>query len=190
LTIEHGGEGNKVPADYAATSFFYLQTSRSDREHLANAASRSVREPQEIVFVPGWNEAIAAFSFQNMILQKQEVRIDGQDVRVLSVEAHGEDMFGPHYIAFTLPIPTEGEYAIILDALRGPSQGTIELMIDNKLTGQPVHFAAVARDLMVGVELGSAHLVRGENQLFFQLKSESGSDSFRADLVRIRCRRK
>ena len=190
LTIEHGGEGNKVPADYAATSYFYLQNSPPDSEELAKADLRAVREPEEVVFVPGWNEAIAAFSFQNMSLRKQEIKVGEKNIRVLSIEAEGEEMFGPHYIAFTLPIPSEGDYEISLDALRGPAQGTVQLLVENKLTGQPVHFASAAVQRADGVDLGAVHFARGENQLFLQLKGESGDKTFRADLIRIRCRHK
>jgi hypothetical protein len=190
LTIEHGGEGNKVPADYAATSFFYLQNSSRDLENLPEVASRAVREPEEIVFVPGWNEAIAAFSFQNMSLRKQELKVSGKDVRVLSIEAKGEEMFGPHYIAFTLPIPTEGDYKILLDALRGPTQGTVQLLVNNKLAGQPVNFVDPLQERADAVELGTVHLARGPNQLFFQLKGENANQEFRVDLLQIRCRRK
>ena len=190
LTIEHGGNGNKVPADYAATSFLYLQNSPRDPESLPNAAARTVREPEEIVFVPGWNEAIAAFSFENMGLRKQEIKVEGKDVRVLSIEAKGEEMFGPHYIAFTLPIPTEGDYSILLDALRGPAQGSVQLLVDNKLTGKAVNFVDQSLQRADAVELGTVHFARGQNQLFLQLKGEKNDQEFRVDLVRIRCRHK
>jgi hypothetical protein len=190
LTIEHGGEGNKVPADYAATSFFYLEDAPPEFAELPQAASRAVREPDEIVFVPGWNEAVAAFSFQNMGLRKQAIKIGGKDVRVLSIEAKGEEMFGPHYIAFSLPIPAEGDYEILLDAIRGPSQGTVQLLVDNKLAGQAVHFIAPAQERADAVELGAVHFTRGQNQLFLQLKGENEDQEFHVDLVRIHCRRK
>jgi Protein of unknown function (DUF2961) len=190
LTIEHGGEGNRVPADYAATSFLYLQSSPANLEDLPGAAIRAVSDPEKIVFVPGWNEPIFAFSFQNMNLRKQVVKVDGKDLRVLSIEAQGEEMFGPHYVAFTVKIPKAGDYMVSLDALKGPSQGTVQLMADNKLTGKLASFAAPSQAESDGVELGAVHLNAGENQLFFQLKAEAGStDPFRADLIHIICRR-
>jgi hypothetical protein len=190
LTIEHGGEGNKVPADYAATSFFYLRNSPRNLEDLPNVTARAVAEPEEIVFVPGWNEAIAAFSFENMSLRKQEMKVESKDVRVLSIEAKGEEMFGPHYIAFTLPIPTEGDYEILLDALRGPTQGSVQLLVDNKLAGKAVNFADPTLRRVDAVELGTVHFAHGQNQLFLQLKGEKADQEFRVALVRIRCRRK
>ena len=190
LTIEHGGEGNRVPADYAATSFLYLENSRAKLPDLPPVADRAVSEPDRIVFVPGWNEPIYAFSFQNMSLRKQKMKVGGNDVRVLSVEAHGEERFGPHYIAFTLKIPRAGNYLVSLDALRGPSQGTMQLMVDNKLTGRLTSFAGPSLAQANGVELGTVHFTAGENQLFFQLKGEAGkTDRFRADLVHIVCKR-
>jgi len=141
LTIEHGGEGNRVPADYAATSFLYLENPPANLADLPPASDRAVNDPEKIVFVPGWNEPIYAFSFQNMSLRKQEIKVDSKDVRVLSIEAQGEEMFGPHYIAFSIRIPKTGDYLVSLDALRGPSQGTVQLMVDNKVSGRTASFS-------------------------------------------------
>jgi hypothetical protein len=190
LTIEHGGEGNKEATDYAATSFLYLKDSPQQLEDLPPTLARAVTEPKEIVFNPGWNEAIAAFSVQNMALRKQEMKLEGKDTSVLSIEAQGEEMFGPHYIAFTLPIPAEGDYEVLLDALRGPSQGTIQLLVNNKLSGRLVHFTAPSQARANGISMGTVHFTSGQNQLFLQLKGENANDAFRADLIRIVCRRK
>ena len=115
--------------------------------------------------MPGWNEPIFAFSFQNMNLRKQEMDVEGKKVRVLSIEAQGEEMFGPHYIAFTIRIPKAGDYLVSLDALRGPSQGTVQLMVDNKLTGKLASFARSSATQANGVELGTVPFAAGENQL-------------------------
>ncbi len=190
LTIEHGGEGNRVPADYAATSFLYLEQPPVNLLGLPRAEDRVVVNPEKIIFVPGWNEPIFAFSFQNMSIRKEEMDIEGKKVRVLSIEAQGEEMFGPHYIAFTIRIPKAGDYLVSLDALRGPSRGTVQLMVDNKLTGKLASFGGPRLAQANGVELGTVHFAAGENQLFFQLKAEAGkADPFRADLVHVVCKR-
>jgi hypothetical protein len=190
LTIEHGGEGNRVPADYAATSFLYLENPPANLADLPPASDRAVNDPEKIVFVPGWNEPIYAFSFQNMSLRKQEIKVDSKDVRVLSIEAQGEEMFGPHYIAFSIRIPKTGDYLVSLDALRGPSQGTVQLMVDNKVSGRTASFHGTSLGQSNGVELGTVRFTAGENQLFLQLKADGESDKpFRADLVQIICKR-
>jgi hypothetical protein len=190
LTIEHGGEGNRVPADYAATSFLYLENTPANLADLPPASDRAVNDPEKIVFVPGWNEPIYAFSFQNMSLRKQEIKVDSKDVRVLSIEAQGEEMFGPHYIAFSIRIPKTGDYLVSLDALRGPSQGTVQLMVDNKVSGRTASFHGTSLGQSNGVELGTVRFTAGENQLFLQLKADGESDKpFRADLVQIICKR-
>jgi hypothetical protein len=191
LTIEHGGEGNRVAADYTGVSYFYLQNPPTNAAVLASAASRAITEPEKLVFVPGWNEAIAAFSFENMSLRKQQIKVGDSDVRVLSIEAKGEEMFGPHYIAFTLRIPTAGNYSVSLEALRGPSQGTVQLMFNNILVGKAASFLAPTLMKADAVELGTVPLKAGDNQLFFQLANEAGkSEPFRVDMVRIACTRK
>jgi hypothetical protein len=191
LTIEHGGEGNRVAADYTGVSYFYLQNAPTSTPALASAASRAVTVPEKLVFVPGWNEAIAAFSFENMSLRKQQIKVAESDVRVLSIEAKGEEMFGPHYIAFTVQIPTAGSYEISLDALRGPVQGTVQLMFNNVLVGNATSFNAPSLTKAEAVNLGTVPLKAGENQLFFQLANEAGkADPFHVDMIRIACTRK
>ncbi|HEX4486382.1 MAG TPA: DUF2961 domain-containing protein, partial [Terriglobales bacterium] len=191
LTIEHGGEGNRVPADYAATSFFYLQDAPENTPELAQAEERAVTDPNGIIFVPGWNEPIAAFSFANMTLRKQQIKVAGKEVRTLSIEASGEEEFGPHYIAFTVKIPDDGDYSVSVDALRGPSQGTIQLMSNNKLIGKPANFIAPSLMHADPVDLGTAAFSAGENQLFLQFKGVEGKpDPFHVDLVKIVCKRR
>ncbi len=188
LTIEHGGEGNLVPADYTGVSFFYLQRPPSRAFDLAPAASRAVTNPKRLVFVPGWNEPIDAFSFENMSLRKQTVKVQGADVRVLSIEAQGEEMFGPHYIAFTVRIPQAGDYTVAVEALHGPMQGSVQLMADNKVVGKAASFTAPAISQGAAVDLGIVHMNAGENQLFLRLGSEAGNTNpFHVDLIRIVC---
>lgn len=190
LTIEHGGEGNQVPADYAAVSFLYLDGPPVSRPILPDAASRAVTQPKRLVFVPGWNEPIFAFSFENMSLRKQEIKIDGRKVRVLSIKAQGEEMFGPHYIAFTLSVPSAGDYEVAVEALRGPRQGTIQLMSNNRAVGKPASFKAGSLARGDAVDLGIVPFRTGENQIFLRLGSNDGGlDPFRVDLVRILCTR-
>jgi len=191
LTIEHGPEGNLVPADYAAMSYFYLQRPPLSSPGLANANSRAVSDPERLVFVPGWNEPIYAFSFEKMSLRKQEMKLAGKDVRVLSIEAQGEEKFGPHYIAFSVQIPKAGDYNVSVEALRGPLQGTVQLMFNNELIGKAASFAGPSLTRAGAVELGNVPFKAGENQLFFRLGSEvAKSDSFHIDLVRIICTRR
>jgi Protein of unknown function (DUF2961) len=191
LTIEHGGEGNRVPSDYTAVSYFYLESPPTTAPRFADSTRRAVSDPEKVVFVPGWNEPIAAFSFENMSLRKQQVKVSGSDVRVLSIEAQGEETFGPHYIAFTVQIPKTGDYSVSLEALRGPSQGTVQLVFNNAPLGTPSSFAAPALTTAPATDLGTIGLKAGENQLFFRLGSgAAGPAPFRVDMVRIICARK
>lgn len=190
FTIEHGGEGNKVAADYAAVSFFYLEHPPVRPPVLPDAASRAVTQPKHLVYVPGWNETISAFSFENMSLRKQEIKLEGKDVRVLSIEAHGEEMFGPHYIAFTVAVPSAGDYEVAVEALRGPAQGTMQLVADNHVVGKPVSFKTDVLTRGEAVSLASLSLRAGENQIFLRLGSDDGGPNpFHVDLIRIICTR-
>jgi hypothetical protein len=180
-----------VPSDYTAVSYFYLENPPADGPRLADAAGRGVSDPAKVIFVPGWNEPIAAFSFENMSLRKQVMKVSGGDVRVLSIQAQGEEMFGPHYIAFTVQIPKAGDYAVSLEALHGPSQGTVQLVYNNVPAGKPYSFAAPVLAAGAAAELGTIALKSGENQLFFRLASEPESPApFRVDMIRIICTRK
>jgi len=53
---------------------------------------------REFKFSPGWNVPIHAFSFQNVTLTKKTDTGMGAEVRYLSVQASGEDVFGSPFL--------------------------------------------------------------------------------------------
>src|SRR5439155_9357166 len=100
LTIEHAPEGNKTPADYVGVTYFYSEGPPDPQEPLPTAGARQVHDLEQIVFDPGWNVPVYAFSMRNATLAKKEEKVAGENLRCLSMRAEGTDVFGPHYVAF------------------------------------------------------------------------------------------
>ncbi len=186
LTIEHGPEGNKVPADYTSVSYLYLQDPPTYDAGILDAAKRAVRNPDRMIFVPGWNEPIYAFSFDNLTLTKRDVKIGKDSHRALSIEGHGEQGFGAHFIAFSLKIPREGDYDISIEGLNGPGYGTLQLLLNDVPVGEVARFSAAELRPGTTVKLGTLRLQEGLNHVFFRPgSSEKPGGAFRLDLARI-----
>ncbi len=191
FTIEHGPEGNLVPADYTAVSFLYLQQAPTSAPNILQPAGSRAPSIKRLAFIPGWNQPIYAFSLDNMTLSKIEEKLPDQTpVRYLAIQAHGEESFGQHYIAFTLNIPEAAQYDISVEGVTGPQRGTMQLLVSDEPAGNVAHFAS-AEQRLSEIHLGVLPLAKGENHLFFRLGSETkDAGAFEVALEKIVCERK
>jgi len=191
FTIEHGPEGNLVPADYTAVSFLYLQQAPTSAPNVLQPAGSHAPSIKRLAFIPGWNQPIYAFSLDNMTLSKMEEKLpDETSVRFLKIQAHGEESFGQHYIAFTVNLPEAAEYDIGVEGVTGPQRGTMQLLVSDEPVGNVAHFAS-AEQRLGDIHLGVLPLAKGENHLFFRVGSETkDAGAFELELVKIMCGRK
>jgi D-arabinan exo alpha-(1,3)/(1,5)-arabinofuranosidase (non-reducing end) len=186
LTIEHGPTGNDVAGDYTSVTFLYSEKPPVGVQSLPPVEARRVVDFDRVVFTPGWNVSIYASSLQNATLTKKVEEIGGERVRMLSLQASGEDIFGPHHVAFLLEAPAAGRYRVLVEAMKGPAQGTIRLYQNERPLGAAVDFYSAERAKSDAVELGQADLAEGENVLFFRVVGKNPSSSGIAmDLVTI-----
>ena len=186
MTIEHGPEGNLVPTDYTSVAYLYLDRHPSWDAGIAEPAKRAIRDPDRLIFVPGWNQPVFAFSMQNLTLTRREVAIGKTKHRVLSAEGHGSEVFGPHYVAFSLDIPRSGDYDVSVEGLRGPGYGTAQILVNDVPAGKQAQFEATELAAPQVMPLTTLHLNAGLNHVFFRLlPAGSKEDRFRVDLVRI-----
>jgi hypothetical protein len=185
-TIEHGPAGNKVPTDYTAVTFFYSLEPPSADVPIPPLAGRRVADPKRIVFVPGWNVPIHTSSLQNATLAKVTAKIGETRVRHLSLRTTGEDIFGPHHIAFICDIPSSGTYDVSIKAVRGPDQGIVQIFRNDLPVGDPVNIYAEKPELSSALPLARIDLRAGNNLLFFHLVGkDERSKSSGLDLVEI-----
>jgi hypothetical protein len=113
-------------------------------------------------------------------------KIGGENVRMLSLEATGEDIFGPHHVALELEAPAAGRYRILVEAVAGPSQGKLRLYRNEEPLGEPVDLYASERAKRGPLLLGEADLEAGGNILFFRSAGKDpASQGIDIDLVRI-----
>jgi hypothetical protein len=186
LGIEHAPAGNDLPTDYTAVTFLYAADPPDGLTPLPPLPSRRVTEPSRIVFSPGWNVPIHASSLKDQTLAKTVEEIAGERVRLLSVRSTGEDIFGPHFVALALDVPASGRYRVLLNAVRGPSQGRIRLYQNEDPLGPAVDLFAAERGKSGLLELGEAELAEGRNVLFFRSAGKDDrSSGIGMDLVTI-----
>lgn len=186
LTIEHWGEGNKEPDDYVGVSYLYAESRPTGAGSLAPVAERRVRDPERLVYTPGWSVPIHSFSFERATVTKKRERIDGKEVRYLSLQAEGEDVFGPHYVSFLCEVPAAGRYRVAIEALTGPDEGKVQLFQNERAAGEPLDLYAAERKQSGPLPAGTLTLQEGPNQVFFKLVGKNPqSTALRLDLVRI-----
>lgn len=194
LTIEHGPEGNAIPADYAAVTYLYLQAPPEPSPALPAAGERAVRDLERLVFTPGWSVPVHSFPFRNATLAKKTERLAGsnEEIRYLSLRAQGEDVFGLHALSLLCEVPEAGRYRVSLQALRGPEQGTVQLFQNERAVGEPVDVYAAERARGEVTLLGTLELREGTNPIFLKLigknpqASALGLDLVTLQLERVR----
>ncbi len=183
FTIEHAPTGNSLITDYAATTLFYLENRPTFDAALPPVAARRVSDPARIVFTPGWSVPVYAFSFQNATLSKRTEKVAGAEVRYLSLLGSGEDMFGAHFVSFLLDLPSAGKYRILIEALRGPGQGTVQLSENDGPAGVAVDLHAPVRGKSEPSPMATLDMQEGSNVVTFKLTGSAP----RLDLISIVC---
>lgn len=189
-TIEHAPTGNELLNDYCAVTYLYSLDSPTCDFILPPAAEREVIDLRRIVFATWWNIPISAFSYGNATLTKNAEKIDGRNVHFLSLRAEGRDSFGDHFICFVCELPTAGKYRVSLDAVRGPSQGKVQMFVDEAAAGPEVDLYAAEREPALDEYIGTLDLAEGPNRLLFKLVGKhADSEGLGFDLTNIICER-
>lgn len=189
-TIEHAPTGNELLNDYCAVTYLYSPGRPTCDFSLPPAAEREVIDLRRIVFATWWNIPISAFSYRNATLTKNAEKIDGQNVHFLSLRGEGSDSFGSHFICFGCELPAAGKYRISLDAVRGPSQGKVQMFVDEAAVGPQVDLYSAARETALDEYVGTLDLAEGPNRLLFKLVGKhADSQGLGFDLTNIVCER-
>ncbi|TKJ39506.1 MAG: hypothetical protein CEE38_01905 [Planctomycetes bacterium B3_Pla] len=189
-TIEHAPTGNDLLNDYCAVTFMYSLDRPTCDFALPQAAQRRVIDLRRIVFATWWNVPISAFSYRNATLTKNVEKLDGKDIRFLSLRAEDNDSFGHHFICFVCELPAAGKYKVSLDAVKGPSQAKVQMFLDEAPVGPEVDLYAAERQPALGENVGTLDLAEGRNFLLFKLVGKhADSTGLALDLTNIICER-
>jgi hypothetical protein len=186
FTIEHGPEGNAVPTDYTSVVFYYAQDPPVGLEPMRPAAERRVRALDRVVFVPGWNVPIHTMSLQNAVWTKASSAVGKDRVRHFSMKTSGEDVFGPHHVAFVCGLPEAGRYRLLVKAIFGPDQGMVRIFERDRPAGQAVNLYAAERAVGEPAELGVFEMGKGDNIVYLHLVgADPRSKGMGMDLVEL-----
>ncbi|MHC4085155.1 MAG: glycoside hydrolase family 172 protein [Planctomycetota bacterium] len=189
-TIEHAPTGNDLLNDYCGVTFLYSKERPTCKFKLPPVTKRKVIDLNRVVFATWWNVPIYAFSYRDTTLTKNGEKFDDKDVRFLSMRAKGNDWFGHHFICFTCELPAAGKYKVSLDVIKGPSQGKVQLFMDEASVGPVVDLYSDKRQRGLGEYVGTLDLEEGRNNLLFKLvgKNEK-SQGLGLDVTNIICER-
>lgn len=83
FTIEHSGEKNNIPTDYASTTFYYLDRPQGEARPLAGVAARAVDRPDHFIFA-FYPSPPPVFALLGAGLTLGGTRVDNQMVRYMS----------------------------------------------------------------------------------------------------------
>lgn len=187
-TIEHSGERNEIPADYCSVSYFYSAQRPPIDLSVPPLAKRQVNDPRELIFPVTWQMPVYAWSFDRATLTRKKEKVDGEEVRCLSLAATGDDWFGPHFISLTCDIPEAGKHAIYLETLKGPAQAQVQLFANENPVAPPVDLYADKPVKSGRVLLGYLALEEGKNNLMFKLVGKNEKSSgLGLDLIQVVC---
>ncbi|MBE7503681.1 MAG: DUF2961 domain-containing protein [Verrucomicrobiales bacterium] len=187
-TIEHGGTGNDIPTDYAGVTYFYEEAPGA--ASLPPVAERAVVDLDEVIFPAWWQIPIRAFPFEGTTLTRKPTRLGSDEVRFLSVRGGAPDWVGPPYLYVTCHVPVAGRYAIVIEALRGPEQGRVQLFQDEVPAGEAVDLYAETPTRSGRIPLGTVALEAGDNPVMLKLVGKhERSGGHGLDLIQLICRR-
>ena len=186
LTIEHGGQGNRVLADYTGVTYYYLDRPEGAGPPLPKLAARAVHQPDTFTIIPGWQEPIYAFSLDHATITKATVRLNRREVRFLSLRQTGRPAIGGHFVAITVDVPVAGDYSIAAEFLAGPEAGIVQMLSQDQPLGEKIDSYAPERGLTGLQKLTDLHLAQGLNHLYFSLAGQNPKSSgLGFDLVRV-----
>lgn len=186
FTIEHSPTDNADPTDYTSVTFFYSLDPPILDSPLPPSGERRVTAPERVVFVPGWNVPVRTSSLQNATWTKKSEEVGETGVRYLSMKTSGDDIFGPHHIAFILDVPEAGSYTIGIKAVLGPDQGQVQIYQRDRPVGKIANLYAEARSVSDLLSLGTQEMQAGDNLVYFHLVGrDERSAGLNLDLVQI-----
>ena len=190
-TIEHAPVKNELLNDYSSVSYLYSQNRPTCDFTLPDGTDRKVIDFKKIIFVPGWNLPIHAFSMDNVTLSKAVEKLDKGNVRFLSVKSEDSDnWYGPHFIVLTCELSVAGKYQVSIEAVKGPAQGQLQLFVDEAPVSEVLDLYGKTREKSDQLSLGEVDLVEGQNHIMFKIvgKNEK-STGLNFDLSNIICER-
>jgi hypothetical protein len=187
-TIEHSGERNDIPADYCSVTYFYSEQRPTVNLEPPPLAGRKVNDPRELIFPTSWQTPIYAWSFDRATLTRKKEKVEGEEIRYLSMRASGEDWFGSHFISFTCDIPEAGKHSIYIEAMKGPEQAMVQLFSNENPVAPPVDVYSEKPAKSGRLLLGSLALEEGRNNLMIKLVGKNEKSSgLGLDILQLIC---
>lgn len=120
---------------------------------------------------------------------EQDGRTDRRSkVSFLRLRAQGEDWFGPPFVSLVCEIPATGNYAVSIEAVKGPEEARVQLFQNEVAVGPAVDLYSPERTRSKLMALGTLSLENGPSNLMFKLVGKNErSRGLGFDLITIQC---
>jgi hypothetical protein len=122
MTIEHGGVGNTVPADYTSVAFYYCDRPLPVNPVPQNDLLEAAKSPRLLEY---WLQLLPVPAFSEQSEMKKERWTDtknGKDYEVLKFSAEDDG-----FIKFGLDVPEDGEYKLYISYFKGTECGNFQV---------------------------------------------------------------
>ncbi len=122
LTIEHGGTGNSVPADYTSVAFFYCDRPLPENPAPPDDLLEAIKSPDLLEY---WLQLlpVVAFSEHSQIIKENLADTKSKkNYEVLKFSAAEEG-----FIKFGLDVPGEGDYNLYISYFKGKNCGDFQV---------------------------------------------------------------
>jgi hypothetical protein len=98
----------------------------------------------------------------------------------------GDDIFGPHHIAFITEVSEAGSYKIGIKAVLGPDQALVQMYQRDRPVGEIANLYAETRSVSNLLPLGVQEMQAGDNLVYLHLVGRDiRSAGLNLDLVEI-----
>jgi hypothetical protein len=177
LTIEHGGTGNTVPADYTSVAFFY-----SDRPLKKNPAPsydllEAVRSPGLLEY---WLQLlpVLAFSEQSHILKETLADTKSKkNYEVLKFSATEEG-----FIKLVLNVPGDGDYNLYISYFKGKNCGDFQVN-QRQIPLKTISGFALENTFVEKEPVGKISIKSGTNTITLTLKGNKDRKAIKSIFV-------
>ena len=167
LTMEHGGENNSVPVDYASVVFYYCDTPPETNSLPTVDLLKPIESPDLMEY---WVQLLPIQALSHGArLSHTNVRLPANGPRhdVYRVEAPSNG-----FAKFELEVPSDGDYKLYISYLKGPECGTFDvnqrqIPIKTGINGYAPAYTFVEKEF-----IGDMHIEKGTNTITMMLKDK------------------
>ncbi len=174
LTIEHGGVGNAVPADYTSVAFYYFDGPLPENTTPPSDLLEAVQSPKMLEY---WLQLLPVKAFSEESVIKKENWTDTKSKKKYEVLNFSgtEDAF----IKFGLDVPEEGDYNLYISYFRGKNCGDFQVN-QRQIPLKSISGYATENTFVEKEPVGKISIKSGTNTVTLTIKGNKDKKAFKS----------